>query len=119
MAVGLLVLIAFFNLAQIPSAYSNQVKELNFVFLHGAGGNTCTFQLLEDYIVEQLPAYILTYEQADTNSTIQLNTLKRCYPGYADVETWAYNIADSIDKHFEGKDNIILVGGLTFFITKW
>jgi hypothetical protein len=36
--------------------------------------------------------------------------LARCYPGYTDINSWATNIADSINKHFAGKDNLILVG---------
>jgi len=109
-AVGLLVPIAFFNLAQFPSANSYYVKELNFVFLHGAGGNTCTFQMLEDYITEKLPSYVHSYVQADPRSVIRFSALKRCYPGFEDIETWAYNISDSIDNHFQGRDNLILVG---------
>ena len=36
--------------------------------------------------------------------------MKRCYPAYVDIDTWANNIADSIDKHFPDKKNLILIG---------
>ena len=86
------------------------VKELNLVYLHGAGGNTCTFQLVDDYLTEQLPAYILDYEKANPDIKIQVNKLIRCYPGYVDIETWASNIVESINEHFAGKENLILIG---------
>lgn len=87
-----------------------QVRELNIVFLHGAGGNICTFQLLEDYIRQHLSEYTSPYEKANSGVKIKLNTLKRCYPGYMDVDTWARNIVDSIDEFLPGKKNLVLVG---------
>jgi len=102
--------IVFSGSVRAGSEDSTQVKELNFVFLHGAGGNACSFQLLDDTLMEQLPTYILKYEQANPDIKIQINTLKRCYPGYVDIQTWANNIADSIDKHFHDKKNLILIG---------
>jgi len=87
-----------------------QVKELNFVFLHGAGGNACSFQLLADTIKEQLPAYISAYEQANPGTKVQVNTLLRCYPNDVDIETWANNIAYSTDKYLPDKRNLILIG---------
>ncbi len=87
-----------------------QVKELNFVFLHGAGGNICSFQLLEDYILEEIAEYISAYKQANPGTEVRINTLKRCYPGYMDIETWANNIVDSIDEYLPDKKNLILVG---------
>ncbi len=89
---------------------SIQVKELNFVFLHGAGGHVCALQLLADSIMKQLPSHILGYEQANPDTKIQVSTLKRCYPNNVDIDTWAINIADSIDKHFHNKKNLILIG---------
>jgi pimeloyl-ACP methyl ester carboxylesterase len=86
------------------------VKELNFVFLHGAGGNACSMQLLADTIKEQIPAYILAYEQANPGTNIQVSTLLRCYPNDVDIESWANNIADSIDKYLPDKRNLILIG---------
>lgn len=86
------------------------VKELNFVFLHGAGGNACSMQLLSDTVLEQLEPYILAYEEANPGIDIQVDTLNRCYPSDVDMQTWANNIADSISRHFHGERNIILVG---------
>src|SRR4030042_912849 len=86
------------------------VKELNFVFLHGAGGNPCGPQLLADSILEQIPDYINKYQQANPGVEIKVDMLNRCYPSDVDVETWAANIADTIDKHFAGRGNLILIG---------
>ena len=86
------------------------VKELNFVFLHGAAGNPCGPQLLADSILEQIPSYIQEYEHANPGIEVKVNALNRCYPSDVDVETWAKNIADSIDNHFGGRGNLILVG---------
>jgi len=108
--IGLCAPLAFFNLVQFLPANPGQVKEINFVFIHGAGGNACSFQLIEDYIIKKLPAYSLAYEQDNSGTKIEFNSLKRCYPGYVDVETWANNIANSVDQHFDGRDNLILVG---------
>jgi pimeloyl-ACP methyl ester carboxylesterase len=91
-------------------ASSAYVKELNFVFLHGAGGNSCSMQLLADTISEQLPEYISTYEQAYPGTKVEVNTLLRCYPNNVDIETWANNIASSISKYLAYKKNIILIG---------
>jgi len=87
-----------------------QVKELNFVFLHGAGGSVCDLQLLADSIREQLPSYILDYEQANPGTKIRIDTLERCYPSDVDINIWANNIADTIDEHFGNKKNLILIG---------
>lgn len=87
-----------------------QVKELNFVFLHGMGGNPCSLQLLSDYMAEQVPEYALRYKQSGTNTTIQVNTVTRCYPGYAGIRIWSENIANDINEYYPDKENIILVG---------
>jgi len=87
-----------------------KVKELNFVFLHGAGGNACAMQLLADSVVEQLPEYILGYEQANPGIRIHVDTLNRCYPNDVDIDTWAHNIASSINNYLPGKGDIILIG---------
>jgi pimeloyl-ACP methyl ester carboxylesterase len=92
------------------SAATPTVKELNFVFLHGAGGNPCGPQLLADSILEQIPDYIASYQQANPGIDIQVDMLNRCYPSDVDVQTWAANIADAIDNHFAGKGNLILIG---------
>ena len=107
--IGLCLQLGFGIPAHSAPADPVQVKELNFVFLHGAGGNACSMQLLADTIVEQLPAYALDYEQ--TNGTkIQANTLLRCYPNNVDITTWANNIVDAINKHFPDEKNLILIG---------
>jgi pimeloyl-ACP methyl ester carboxylesterase len=87
-----------------------QVKELNFVFLHGAGGNSCSLQLLEDTIKEQLREHIFIYEQAHPETKIEVNTLLRCYPNNVDIDTWADNIARSVNKHLPNGQNLILIG---------
>ena len=86
------------------------VKELNFVFCHGMGGNPCAFQNITDRIYELLPYFIDRYQEKNPGISIKVNTLDRCYPAYVDINTWANNIADSVNKHFEGKDNLIIVG---------
>ncbi len=92
------------------SAAGPEVKELNFVFLHGAGGNPCGPQLLADSILEQIPDYITKYQAANPGIEIRVNSMDRCYPNSVDVETWAQNIADSVDKYFGGRGNLIFVG---------
>ena len=109
-AIGLCIQLGLPNSVQSASEDSTQVKELNFVFLHGAGGNACALQLLADSISEQIPAHILNYEQANPGTRIQVDTLQRCYPSDVDIKSWANNIAYSIDQHFHNKDNLILVG---------
>jgi pimeloyl-ACP methyl ester carboxylesterase len=98
-----------------------QVKELNFVFLHGMGGSSCTPQLLSDWIVKRLPSYIYVYEQTHPGIQVQVNTLLRCYPAYLDIDSWASNIATSINNNFEGKRNLIVIahsmGGKTALYT--
>ncbi|UCD09020.1 MAG: alpha/beta hydrolase [Dehalococcoidales bacterium] len=86
------------------------VKELNFVFCHGMGGNPCTFQNITDRINEILPYFIDRYQEKNPGISVKVNFLDRCYPGHVDINTWANNIADSINERFEGKDNLILVG---------
>ena len=109
-AIGMCVQAGFCSPAQAAPEDPVRVKELNFVFLHGAGGNVCALQLLADSIMEQIPAYILGYERANPGTKILVDTLKRCYPNNVDIDTWANNIADSIDKHFHDKKNLVLIG---------
>jgi len=87
-----------------------KVKELNFVFLHGMGGNPCAFQLLSDQLKDLLPGYIARYQEMHPDISIQVNTLLRCYPGYVDISTWAENVTDSINTHFGDREDLILVG---------
>jgi pimeloyl-ACP methyl ester carboxylesterase len=109
-AIVLFVQFGFYSLAQPVLAASDQVKELNFVFLHGAGGNVCNMQLLADSILEQIPAYILDYEQANPDTSLQVNTLQRCFPNDVDIRVWANNIAAGIEQYLPGKKNLVLIG---------
>jgi pimeloyl-ACP methyl ester carboxylesterase len=87
-----------------------KVKELNFVFTHGAAGDACGTQLLSDVILERLPEYIHEYEVEYPDIEIRIDTMNRCYPNDVDVETWAENIATSVDRFMPGKKNLIIVG---------
>jgi pimeloyl-ACP methyl ester carboxylesterase len=87
-----------------------QIKELNFVLLHGMGGNPCTLQRLSDWITKRLSDYIYIYEQANPGITVKVNTIARCYPGYCDIDTWANNVAVDINKNFKDRDNLIIIG---------
>ncbi len=87
-----------------------KVKELNFVFLHGAGGNACSMQLLSDSITEQIPAYITEYELANPDTEVRVNALLRCYPDDVDIETWADNIVESVDNYLPDKQNLVFIG---------
>jgi pimeloyl-ACP methyl ester carboxylesterase len=95
---------------QATSGSTAQVKEVNFVFLHGMGGNASAFQLLEDSITAQMPAYITNYEYDHPGVKVQTDMLLRSYPNDVNIETWAENIADAINKHFADKKNLVLVG---------
>ena len=106
----LCILVAFPGLTQSAPPVRIKVKEINFVFLHGMGSDCCSFQLLSDFLEEQLPTFDFLYKQANPGTTLRINTMSRCYPGYEDIDTWAHNIVDSIDEYFQGKDNLILVG---------
>ena len=107
--IGLCVQLSFCSSVHAAPEEPVQVKELNFVFLHGAGGGICDLQLLADSIMERLPAYIPAYERTNPGTKIQVDMLQRCYPNDVDINTWANNIADSIDKHFRNK-KLILIG---------
>jgi len=109
-ATVLSVNIALSSPVQVASEQAVKTKELNFVFLHGLGGNSAAFQLLEDSIMKQIPAYSRIYEQDHPGIEIRVNMLKRNYPNDVDIETWSNNIADSIDKHFQNKRNLIFIG---------
>jgi len=109
-AIALSTQLAISSPAQSAPDKPTQVKEFNFVFLHGAGGHTGALQLLGDLIIEQLPAYIFGYEQANPGTKVSVDTLQRYYPNDVDIDTWAKNIADSIEKHFPNKKNLILIG---------
>ncbi len=106
---GLCLTLALPGLSKAAPVKAVGVKELNFVFLHGAGGNSGSLQGLSDHIVDELPDYIREYEAANPGIKIHFNTLNRCYPNDVDIDTWAKNIADSINKYFN-KDNLMLIG---------
>jgi surfactin synthase thioesterase subunit len=108
--IGLCLQLGWYSPAQSAAEEPVRVKELNFVFLHGAGGNVCSMQLLADYITEQIPDYIDRYEWANPDTEIQVNILLRCYPNDVDIETWADNIAESVDKYLPNKQNLIFIG---------
>jgi len=105
--IGLCLQLGWYSPAQ---AVPMKVKELNFVFLHGAGGNVCSMQRLADSIMEQVPAYIAEYEQVNPNTEVRADVLLRCYPNDVGIETWADNIAESIDEYLPNKRNLILIG---------
>ena len=105
-----MILLAAACPAQIAADGSQKAKELNFVFLHGYNGHSCDLQLLEDSISARLPAYISNYKYEYPDINIYTDTLRRCYPNDVDIETWAGNIADSINDHFAGKENLVLIG---------
>ncbi len=86
------------------------VKTLHFVFSHGAGGNSCTQQLLADILSERITAYIEEYERANPGVKVRYNILNRCYPNDVDLDTWAVNIAESIDRHLPEEGSIVLIG---------
>jgi pimeloyl-ACP methyl ester carboxylesterase len=109
-AMGLSIQLAISSPAQSAPDNSIQVKEFNFVFLHGVGGHAGALQLLGDSIMAQLPTYIFDYEQANPGTKVRVDTLHRYYPNDVDIDTWAKNIADSIEKHFPDKKNLILIG---------
>ncbi len=109
LAIVLCLQLGFAGSVSSAAESTGEVKELNFVFLHGAAGNPCGPQLLSDSILEQIPSYILEYEQANPGIKVKINTLNRCYPNNVDVETWAKNIADSVDRYLPGEGKIIFV----------
>jgi len=106
----LVISITFSGLVQASFEKDGNVKELNFVFLHGLNGNSSALQLLEDSIVDQIPAYVINYQYDNPGINILTDTLNRSYPNDVDIETWANNIADSINQHFSSKNNLVLIG---------
>ncbi len=86
------------------------VKTLNFVFSHGAGGNSCTQQLLADTLSERITSYIQEYERANPGVKVRFNILNRCYPNDVDLDTWAVNLADSVDQYLPEGGSIVLIG---------
>ncbi|MBM3154333.1 MAG: hypothetical protein FJ008_03265 [Chloroflexi bacterium] len=87
-----------------------KVKELNFVFSHGAAGTGCGTQLLSDLILERIPAYTRIYQLANPGVKVRVNVLNRCYPNDVDAETWARSIAESVNRFLPAKRNMIIVG---------
>jgi len=106
----LIIQLTFSNSIQPVQAHLGETTELNFVFLHGMGGTPCTLQLLSDQLMELVPLYTASYKAANLNTSIEVNTLARCYSGYVDVHTWAKNITDAINIRFKNRKNLILIG---------
>ncbi len=113
----ILASILFFNMAAamapavpVQAASENNVKEVNFVFLHGFNSNASSLQLLEDVITDKLPEYIAGYERDNPDIHIATDTLNRSYINNVDIDTWANNIANDINKRFAGKSNLVLIG---------
>jgi len=96
--------------AQAATESAANVKELNFVFLNGLNSNSSALQLLEDSIIDQMPAYITNYEYDHPDVNILTDTSLRTYPNDVYIDTWSQNIADSINKRFAGKKNLVLIG---------
>ena len=111
MLISLLAMTVYFG-SPVQAAAGNRpnTKELNFVFLHGFGGNSGSMQTLEDSIVDQMPAYITNYEYDNPDTTVLTDMLIRSYPNDVGIETWAANIADSINKRFANRNNLVLIG---------
>jgi len=106
----LLVIIFLLGFQMIVVGAVVKVKELNFVFTHGAAGDACGTQLLSDIVMERLPKYVDAYEVEHPGIEVRINTLNRCYPNDVDVETWAENIAASVDRFMPDKKNLIIIG---------
>jgi pimeloyl-ACP methyl ester carboxylesterase len=102
--------VAFPGLAKAAFENTDNVKELNFVFLHGFNGNSRDLQLLEDIILDQLPAYVTNYQYVHPDINIFTDSLIRSYPNDVGIDAWANNIAESINKRFAGKKNLVLIG---------
>jgi hypothetical protein len=95
--------------ARAAPANPTSTIDLNFVFLHGAGGTDCDLQLLADTFEQQLPSYILNFQQDNPSKTVKFDFLQRCYPSDVDLVTWANNISSGINNHFANKQNLILI----------
>lgn len=106
----LLIVVTCPTLAQAAPADFKNVKELNFVFLHGLNSNAGVVQILNDAVVDRMPGYVTNYEYNHPGVTISSDMLLRSYPNNVDIETWARNIADAINVRFPGKSNLVLVG---------
>ena len=110
-----IVIFVLVFLIEIPSVPANaqtnnvKIKEINFVFLHGAGGSSCSMQLLSDKIMDMIPEYISSYQKIHPDIYILPSYLNRCYPNNVDIDTWANNIVESIKTRFRQK-NLILIG---------
>ncbi len=106
----LAVLVVLLPPAKIGAETPLEVKTLNFVFSHGAGGNSCTQQLLADTLSERIVTYIAEYERTNPGVKVMFNILNRCYPNDVDVDTWAVALADSIDRYLPQKGSVVLIG---------
>ncbi len=107
---ALLATLILFPLPARAAESQIELKDINFVFLHGAGSNALSQQLLTDTVREKLPDYIREYEQANPGIKVRADTLNRSYPNNVDIETWADNIIEGVNKEFPDKKNLVLVG---------
>jgi len=89
---------------------SPAIRELNFVYLHGMGGDACSLQLLADKIAQQLPARVTGYEVAYPGNVIETDAYIRCYPNDVDIGAWASNVAEAVNRYFAGKKNLVIIG---------
>jgi hypothetical protein len=90
-----------------PAEVAAHDRELNSVFLHGAGGSAGDLQLLADKIVDMLPGYVKVYEAANPGVKLNTGILNRCYPNEVDFDPWANNVVESITKYSNKKNAFI------------
>ncbi len=107
--IGIWLIVPFPATAYTSAESATQEKDLNFVFLHGTGGNAGDLQRLSDQIMDRVPRFILDYEVANPGTKLNIGTLNRSYPNDVDIDTWAKNIVDSITK-YSNKKNLVLIG---------
>jgi pimeloyl-ACP methyl ester carboxylesterase len=96
--------------AQAAPVNTENVKELNLVFLHGMGGHSDDHQLLSDCITDRLPALITDYEYGHPDIKVHTEIILRSYPNDVDIDTWANNIVDTLNERFPDKKNLVLIG---------
>jgi pimeloyl-ACP methyl ester carboxylesterase len=107
---ALLASLLFTLPAQSATAVPSQIKELNFVFLHGLGANASAMQRLQDAVADRVPAYARAWEQDHPDTAIRIEALNRSYPNDVEIADWAKNLADDIEKRFPARRNLVLVG---------
>jgi pimeloyl-ACP methyl ester carboxylesterase len=108
-ALALVVILAVPAMAQTAAGTAIEEKELNLVFMHGAGGSTGSMQLLSDMVLDRIPVYVAEWETAHPGFKLRISTLNRDYPNDADIDKWANNVARDIGK-YSHKKNLVLIG---------